>query len=160
MCPCTSLLLTNTALLFLCSFQEHRPASQATGCRLGTFMYTLTSCCFSFGSKWNATCVTCSSVYKEDSSSLFFQVTLECGCNAALSVFISLPWTEMTQRYPKFRLFPPPSANHMRSSYSHWWAGRRLLRQPWWQLEVWVSCPVQTPVLSVLLRLNLDCVLC
>lgn len=109
----------------------HRPASQATGCRLGTFMYTLTSCCFSFGSKWNATCVTCSSVYKEDfPSSLSFKVTLECGCNAALSVFISLPWTEMTQRYPKFRLFPPPSANHMRSSLQPLiWAGRRLLQQ-------------------------------
>lgn len=75
---------------------------QATEYRLGICMYTLTSFYFSFGSKWSPRCITCSSVYKEDfPSSLSFKVTLECGYNAALSVFILFPCTEMMQLYPR-----------------------------------------------------------
>ena len=75
---------------------------QATEYRLGICMYTLTSFYFPFGSKWSPRCITCSSVYKEDfPSSLSFKVTLECGYNAALSVFILFPCTEMTQLYPR-----------------------------------------------------------
>lgn len=107
-----------------------RPTSQATENRLGICMYILTLCHFSLCSKWSARCITCSSAHKEFPSSLSFKVTLECGYNAALSVFILLPCTKTTQLYSKFRLFPPPSANHMRSSLqSQIWAGRWLLLQ-------------------------------
>ena len=107
-----------------------RPTSQATKNHLGICMYILTSCHFSLCSRWSARRITCSSAHKEFPSSLSFKVTLGCGYNAALSVFILFPCTKTTQRWSKFRLLRPPSANHMRPSLqSQMWAGRWLLLQ-------------------------------
>ena len=108
-----------------------RPTNQATGHCLGICIYILTSCYFSFHSKWMTRCVTCRSAYWEDFPfSLSLKVTHECGYNAALSVFSWLQHTESTQLDNKFRLLPPPSTNHMRSSLQpQAWAGRWVLLQ-------------------------------
>lgn len=71
------------------------------------------------------------SVYWENFHfSLPFKFTLECGHIAALSVFSCLPYTESTQLNTKFRLLPPPSADHMQSSLQpQVWPGRSVLLQ-------------------------------
>ena len=113
-----------------CVPSRPQTSSQATKYRLGICIYTLSSCYFSFSSKWSARCITCSSVYKEDfPSSLSFKVTLECGYNAALSVlsyFHVLRWLNFI---PSSGFFLLPQLIMRSSLQPQVWAGRRLLPQ-------------------------------